>query len=45
VSIASPLARRVVERAEDGVATGDPERLAWLAEAIDQINETLDSSA
>jgi hypothetical protein len=45
VSIASPLSRRAVEQAMDKVAIEDPEQLSWLVEAIDQINETLVSSA
>jgi hypothetical protein len=41
VSIASPTSRQTLERAKDGTTNGDPERVAWLVEAIDQINETL----
>jgi hypothetical protein len=41
VSNASPISRQAVERAKDGTAIGDPERAGWLAEAINQINETL----
>jgi hypothetical protein len=40
VSNASPMSQRIIERAKGGVASYDPERLAWLAEAIEQIDET-----
>src|SRR5262249_45023503 len=41
VSIASPMSRQVVERAREKVQNVYPERVTWLKEAIDQINETL----